>query len=298
MKSFLKWTLERAVKHDGAWHFINATLVRASDYAKMKRLEVRGREPTESDVFVLDALRCVSPSLTVRSGPFKGMRYPSGKSLGSTLAPKILGSYESELAWVMEEICSKPYSQIIDIGCAEGYYAVGLAMRIGTAKVIAFDINEEAIAACLAMARINGVADRLVTRSFCDAEALQNVPLTEKALIISDCEGYEKELFTAELVPHLAKHDLLIEVHDFMDIEISSLIRQRFQGTHCIATIRSVDDITKAHTYSFTELEGFSLAQKRQLLAEGRPAIMEWLYMTPIQIQSDSKAAAVCALPT
>jgi hypothetical protein len=288
MKSLLKWALGKAVGHDSAWRLVNTTLVRASDYAKIRRLELRGREPTAGELFVLDALRSVSPDLVVRNGPFKGMRYPQGKSLGSTLAPKLLGSYESELDSVMEEICSKRYTEIIDIGCAEGYYAVGLAMRVRHATIYAFDTNEEAIAACLAMARANGVADRIVPGTFCDAEALKGVPFTGRALVISDCEGYEKQLFTPDLVPYLAQHDLLIEVHDFIDIEISQVVRKRFQDSHDISTIRSVDDITKAHSYRYPELEGYSLAQKRQLLAEGRPSIMEWLYMTPRRTQLNS----------
>ncbi|MGC4021912.1 MAG: hypothetical protein QM734_08190 [Cyclobacteriaceae bacterium] len=34
-------------------------------------------------------------SLEVKNGPFKGMKYPSLSSFGSTLFPKLLGSYET-----------------------------------------------------------------------------------------------------------------------------------------------------------------------------------------------------------
>ena len=37
-------------------------------------------------------------NLEVRTGPFAGMQYPQAKSAGSSLLPKILGSYEKELA--------------------------------------------------------------------------------------------------------------------------------------------------------------------------------------------------------
>ena len=38
----------------------------------------------------------ISPNLTVLHGPFRGMRYPEMRSVGSALFPKILGSYERE----------------------------------------------------------------------------------------------------------------------------------------------------------------------------------------------------------
>jgi tRNA G37 N-methylase Trm5 len=153
--------------------------------------------------------------------------------------------------------------------------------HIGTAKVFAFDTNEEAVRLCKDMAQMNKVAERLITGSFCDANTLQSIPLTEKALIISDCEGYEKELFTEETASLLAPHDLLIEIHDFVDIGISSYIREIFKETHEIGVFQSIDDIKKAQEYLYDELEGFDLATRRVLLAEYRPAIMEWFYMKP-----------------
>ena len=114
------------------------------------------------------------------------MKYPDQKSVGSALIPKIVGSYESELHQIIGKICNTDYSEIVDIGCAEGYYAVGLAMRIPTARVYAYDINAKAIDLCRQMAQINNVADRVTTGSFCDINTLKSIPFTKKALIISD----------------------------------------------------------------------------------------------------------------
>ncbi|MEM7132757.1 MAG: class I SAM-dependent methyltransferase [Chloroflexota bacterium] len=228
-----------------------------------------------------ETLRVLSPDFTVKHGPFKGMIYPVDKIVGIRLAVKLLGSYERELQPMIEQICSNEYTEIVNIGCGEGYYAVGLAMRNRTVKVFAYDKDRRNIRLCKKMARMNNVAERLVTGSFCDANTLRAVPLTTKALIICDCEGYEKKLFTEGLVPFLANHDLLIEVHDCFDSEISSVIRQLFERTHVIETIQSIDDITKAHSYSYEELHGYDLPTRKLLLAESRQAIMEWFYMTP-----------------
>ena len=95
----------------------------------------------------------------VLSGPFVGMDYVQ-QATGSALMPKLLGSYEAELHETLEKIAATEYAAIIDIGCAEGYYAIGLAMRLPNAQVYAFDIDPEARELCTAMARLNGVEER------------------------------------------------------------------------------------------------------------------------------------------
>src|SRR5579859_5362525 len=59
----------------------------------------------------------------VRSGPFAGMRYVDA-SIGSAYLPKLLGIYERELHPVIEEACASRPGLIVDLGAAEGYYAV------------------------------------------------------------------------------------------------------------------------------------------------------------------------------
>jgi hypothetical protein len=125
------------------------------------------------------------------------------------------------------------------------------------------------------------VEDRLTTGAFCDAAALRALSFTRRALILSDCEGYEKHLFTPETVRALAAHDVLIEVHDMVDIEISGRLRAVFQGTHALEVITSVDDIRKAQTYDYPELGQFSMAERKVLLREWRESAMDWFYFTP-----------------
>jgi hypothetical protein len=139
----------------------------------------------------------------------------------------------------------------------------------------------EAIRLCEEMALLNGVSERVITGSFCDGKTLMGLPLTKKALIVSDCEGYEKELFSKDTLTFLAQYELLIEVHDFIDIEISSYLRELFEESHHIEVYTSIDDIKKAQQYEYKELDGFSLEEKRKILREGRPAIMEWFYLKP-----------------
>ncbi len=67
---------------------------------------------------------------TIFSGPFAGMAYVA-RAVGSAVVPKLVGSYEQELHGVLADIAQTPYMVVVDVGCAEGYYAVGLAARAG-----------------------------------------------------------------------------------------------------------------------------------------------------------------------
>jgi hypothetical protein len=269
MKAIKSWVLRAisaAARNDRIWPLFHSLIVRPANFAVSER-----------------ALTEISPDLAVKHGPFRGMKYPRRRAVGSRLVPKILGSYERELHAIVERICSERYSEIVDIGCAEGYYAVGLAMRIETARVFAYDANDEALALCNSMAELNGVADRVVVNGACEPSDILAAPLTDRTLILCDCEGYEKQLFTEEAARRFARHDLLIEIHDNIEAEISSVIRRRFESTHRITAIASIDDAEKVRSYDYEELKGYDASTRAMLLAENRGTIMEWFFMTPLE---------------
>jgi precorrin-6B methylase 2 len=251
------------------------------------------RQVKKRDEELLKVVRELFPNLTVGNGPFKGMRYPAAQSYGSMLLPKLLGSYESELHPALETVFANEYSAIVDIGCAEGYYAIGLALRFPRAEVYAFDTSEKARQMCAEMAVLTGLQDRIHIGSFCDERSLRSIPLGEKALIISDCEGYENVLFTRELAEFLEHHDLIVEAHDFIDIEISPNLLRVFSNTHDVDSIPSTDDIEKAHTYQYSELRGYTTGERYKILGEHRPGIMKWLVMTSNKSTTSSGIGAL-----
>jgi len=280
MKNSIKKALAKAVQKEVVWHPLNATLFKLTRFLEREKYRNENSPPPPLLNFD-EALKIISPDSTVRHGVFRGLKYPMEKSVGSVLIPKLLGSYEQELQPLLQRLIPQNYSEIVDIGCAEGFYAIGLGRLFPASKIFAYDTNPEGLRLCRLMAQANQVENRLVTGSFCDAMALQNLPLTRRALVVSDCEGYEKHLFTTKTVRKLNTHDVLIEVHDFVDITISAQLREAFQATHDLEIIQSVDDIKKAQTYEYPELAAFDLSQRKLLLAEHRPSIMEWFYFSP-----------------
>jgi hypothetical protein len=270
MKSFIKETLTGLARNELTWPILKpfSTLGFFLFHARSSFMREKD-ERKFKDMF--------SQKLEVQNGPFKGMKYPAVDSVGSNIFPKLVGSYEKELWETVEEFKSNDYTEIIDIGCAEGYYAVGLAMCKPAAKVYAYDISEKARRLCKEMAELNKVADRVMIKSECTAEELGTFPFTGKGLIICDCEGFEKELFNRDNIRNLLNCALLIETHDFIDLSISTYLKGIFRETHDIKVIKSVDDIEKALTYKLPGVEELSFPERKQVMAEERPAIMEWL---------------------
>ncbi len=224
----------------------------------------------------IEAIHQMFSDAVVRHGPFAGLRYAEMTAIASSLYPKLLGSYESELHPWIAEICEAGYTEIIDVGCAEGYYAVGLALRAPQAKVYAYDTYDGSRQLCTNSANLNCVADRMEIRTLFSAEELQNIPIRHRGLIVCDCDGGENEIFTEQSFRQFADWDLLIETHDCYDITISTRLAELFRETHELRVILSVDDIQKAKTYDYPELAGLDLATRRAILAEYRPTLMEW----------------------
>jgi hypothetical protein len=237
---------------------------------------------TETQAF-MRVRKILCDSLEVKNGPFKGMRYSTAASAGSSLYPKLIGTYERELTPFIDDILARQFELIVDIGAAEGYYAVGFAMRMkGRIKsVVAYDTDPKARALCAANALINSVS--VAVEGFCDSTTLIDACAQTSSMIIIDAEGYEKVLISEGLTKRLSHCSFLVESHDCFDIDTTNHLINCFSSTHKIKLISSIDDIEKAYTYMDLEEFGLSLHDKKMLFQEGRQTIMKWIYATPLE---------------
>jgi len=215
--------------------------------------------------------------VVVRRGPFAGMMYwPVGSPgywAGGT-AGSLLGLYELELHGVLADIIERGYDRVIDIGCAEGYYAVGLALRLPKARIYAFDIDAAARELCKAAALLNNVSDRVIVGQECTVESLRDLT-GKRCLIFSDCEGSELELLRPDLVPGLATCDILVELHDVFRPGLSETLLPRFAQSHQIEILRT----TQRDPDAFPELNFLTREERQMVLDEKRPAAMTWAMM-------------------
>jgi precorrin-6B methylase 2 len=215
--------------------------------------------------------------LVVHSGPFAGLRYP-GIDAAYRIIPKLLGSYEAELHGVVAEGLRRA-SRVINVGAAEGYYAVGAACVRPDLQVIAFETSEELRRGCQRMAALNGVSDRVRILGAADRQVLREQPL-EGAFVVVDCEGCEAELLADDMVADLAAADLLVETHDFARAGITAQLGRRFEVSHEVLRLSKVP----RDRALYPSLNGLDEEDAREALEEERsvggvPAEQHWLFM-------------------
>jgi SAM-dependent methyltransferase len=218
--------------------------------------------------------RKISPNGKVLSGPFAGMLYPITRIGSSMVLPKLLGSYEEELHPTIERAIHSNYTDIVDIGCGEGYYAVGLALRLAHPRVLAFDLDTSALDLTCRLATLNGVGPRVIVAEGCSRHQLRNLKLGARVLILADCEGAEFELIHPAWLPDTAAIDLLVECHDSTACpRMLEELQRRFAATHDATIIHS----RSRDPSQYSILDGWSSGEIEMALSESRPPGMRWL---------------------
>lgn len=209
----------------------------------------------------------------LHTGPFAGMAYPERASEGARL-PRMMGHYEASLAPVIEAIIARAYPLVIDVGAAEGYYAVGLARRMPGSRVLAHDGDPVAQTRCQRLAAANGVQDR-VTVGGVLGHADFAICRAGDTVIICDIEGAEADLLDPERAPGLRDADLLVEVHEGMRPGTLRLLQDRFAATHHVTRIdRRLDDSAlPGWAHDLSDMD------RLLLLWEWRSSPTPWLWM-------------------
>lgn len=217
----------------------------------------------------------------VHTGPFKGMTIVPKVTWGDgDIVAKLLGIYEDELHLFVKSIVSNNPDLVINVGCAEGYYAIGLARLLPNTEVIAVDINSDCAAICQENSDANSTTNtRVILQEVDTAWLSEHLAGRKRPAIVMDCEGAELDLLDFARVPELAQTTVLVESHDCITAGITEALTQRFQQTH---TIFKKDQSFK-DPYQFEFLKPFGDCDKWALVHEGRPSTMSWLYMTPKQ---------------
>jgi hypothetical protein len=211
---------------------------------------------------------------TIKHGPFQGMDYGVPASEGGG-APRLLGVYETTLAPIMDEIIASDPDVIIDIGSAEGYYAVGLARRLHRATVWARDASAIARRKCRKLAQLNGVEDRVeIGGEMTHADF--DICLRHRTVVICDIEGDEVILLDPNAAPGLYAADILVECHPNHDKSCVATLMARFADTHQIIELGR--DLDTAGLPKW--MDGSSDLDRLIALWEWRSTPTPWLWMT------------------
>jgi hypothetical protein len=277
MKKLLKKIIIIIISVDFIYKIFNKLM----NYGWMVKFQRELLDREKLEIQQINNINSIFEKPVVLNGPFKDMKYPKYRSRSSSLYSKLIGSYEMEITDYILTAIDDKYQQVIDIGCAEGYYAVGLALKIEKTTVYAYDIDSEARKLTTEMANINDVSKKVVVRKSIKSSSFSEFDLTKKTLIISDIEGAERFIFNSSNIKLFKNCFLIIETHDWVDINISTDLENLFSPTHNVKAIQSIGDNIKAKNYSFTELESLDLLTKYRVFEEGRRYVDEWLIISP-----------------
>ncbi|KHJ36976.1 hypothetical protein PBAC_28210 [Pedobacter glucosidilyticus] len=188
----------------------------------------------------------------IRGGPFKGAIY-NLSSIGSTLTPKLLGTYEHELYEYFTSDFLKNYERFIDIGAAEGYYVVGVRYLNQEINLIAFETEAKGRKKLLKNLLKNNLWDdkKVLIKSECThLELKKALMIKQKTFVLCDIEGYENILLDLNKVPQLSSCDILVEIHHNLVKNIEDILLDRFSTTHEATKINKLDKTILSKNYT------------------------------------------------
>lgn len=265
---------DRVAGSDFLWKIVSRTVVRWSQYLCQSRRAAESLRIVQND----QTLKKIFSQAKVIGGPFEGMSYGEAKSFCSSYFPKILGTYEAELIPTINTLLKGGYETVVDVGAAEGYYAVGFALKSPTSRVIAFEQSALAREQLRILSKANAVSGKIEVRGQCELHDLLRLPAS-RGLVILDCEGYEEKLLATDLIRQLRQWDFLIEAHDGFVRGVTKLLQDRFHETHDVAVIETVHDLDKADRFPMEILGHLSRRDQDLLLSEQREhATLRWMF--------------------
>jgi len=256
-------------------------LARVAPSLTLTLLSIRSRRLIERQARDLGLAECArrlaaAAGSVVQSGPFAGMRLDV-EALPVHVAPKLLGTYENELHPAIEAAISRKPEVILNVGCAEGYYAVGFALRLPEATVHAFDADPKARRATARNAALNRVGDRVHAAGVLQAEGLEPFLRLGRALVVMDCEGAEAHLLDPLRAPSLVAANILVEVHPGVAPEAGATITDRFAATHAANRIEQAELQERV----MTAPPVLSIPDLRIAVDERRDEDIFWLVLVP-----------------
>lgn len=104
-------------------------------------------------------------------GPFAGMIVSSEHVYGAPVA-KLLGTYEKELHPCFQRIIHCGVKTVLDVGCAEGYYAIGMALQKSVTQVSAWESLWAGREITKKLAQLNSVDRKIQINGACDETSL------------------------------------------------------------------------------------------------------------------------------
>lgn len=218
----------------------------------------------------------------VKYGPFKGLQLKRDAWWGKQdLGSQCLGLYEKEILDFIDAISPGQFSTFIDVGAADGYYAIGMLTATKTPKTICFEKSEKGRHVIRSNWERNGsVGDLRIlgeANSSCFSELSESD--LDGALVLIDIEGFEFELLTDSSLQALKTCTIIIEIHNWVD-DFLQKYEKFLSDANKYFEFNTLQRVERS-TSDFEELRDLSDDSRLLLTSEGRPCLMRFIQLTP-----------------
>ena len=200
-------------------------------------------------------------------------------------ASKLLGFYEEQIQNLIVDIQKKNnLKSLINIGCGDGYHALGLVKNKFFNKSICYDISLEARDILETNVKKNNLYDKFTIRKEANIDEIKNdlqKLKSEETLFLIDIEGTEFTLFKDEDLNFLKKSFIVIEDHNFL-IKDNELKEKFYSSLHKYFNVALIENGPRNPFIIQNDfLDQLNDDSRFLLLGEGRPQKMGWIFLSP-----------------
>lgn len=219
---------------------------------------------------------------TVAYGPFTGLQLSRTSSWSPTdRASMLFGLYEQEL---LLELATLPAGcdTFIDLGAADGYYAVGAVKSGLFARTYAFEITPAGQAKVRENAERNGVSDRVHIFGEARKDFARLIPPEhlKASVLFVDIEGAEFDIFDRQVLSDFRNTVIFFEIHDFLVADSEARVRKLREDASEFFDIREFT--TAARDLSrYPELRELNDTDRWLVCSEGRKHLQTWWRLDP-----------------
>ena len=215
-------------------------------------------------------------------GPFKGMKLnPKSYLTKYIIANVALGSYETEVQLELEKLRNEFNKKtFIDIGGADGLFAVGVLVNKMFDNTIVFEIEKRGREAIKRNSIKNQVYDKLTILGEANKETLSKCLYeNSESIILMDIEALEFKLLDIEMIQLIQNSPIIIEIHCFSESDIISYskLKDNLEKYFTVKTLKN----NKLELDSHKHISHLTDIQKALVLTERRTIRAEWLVCRP-----------------
>ena len=218
----------------------------------------------------------------IKYGPFKGLLLNRNTWWGELdLGSQCFGLYEREILNIIEKITPDTYQTFIDIGAADGYYAIGILKSGKIKRAICYEQSPDGRFALKKNWEKNLKPGQLDIFGEANIETLRQLSAADlqNVLILIDVEGAEFDILNRETLHRFQDCEMIVEIHNWTVGFVEKYTRLLKEASEYF-TIEIIGRVERP-TMDISELRDFTDDNRLLLTSERRPCLMRFLRLLP-----------------